>query len=1026
MAGTGKSTVSRTLARYFRDRGILGGSFFFKKGLDNCDSTEMLIPTLVNQLKDMFPILKNEIQVVIEERPRIFQDKPKIQFDQVLMRPLKKLPARQRSSIVFILDALDECRESERIEELVGAVPDIRDVDTLDVRFLVTGRPERAALRAFGELGNIQYSVISLGEIADTERDIAAFFIHKLRKISDEERKKTNPAIPKDWPGDPTIQVLTRVAHPLFIAASTICRFIGDRDFSPVKQLDKILDNPDPYNKLAYIYQTVLNEMIFEKTDKDRAEILEDFRRIIGSIVLLYDPLSVTSLADLLEVEEDLVERRLDRLRSVLVVPDDRITPIRTLHLSFRDFLFSDPKGSKENPFKLNAVATKQELVDQCLRVMSSKTKGLGRNICNLENDEVLRSEIGSTLVKDSISPVMNYACRYWVKHLENAPRCLNPVSVLNFFNEHFLHWLEAMSILGLTSEVPRHLQVLQQLLLPKTSHTPLSIFLVDAVLFVQRAGYIISLSPLQVYHSALVFTPQESVVRQEFGNQIPDDFVVLPEAERDWGALMQTSQGPASPVMTLEYTLDGRLLALSGHLSGDTIQLWDVEEAESVQVLDRSGDGSISFYAISPNGEMVVACGMRSGEVRLWHVEANSRCSQRVAYASSGGVVEVRELKDAAMQAMPAQRLPWPDHQFSALLFSPDGRWLVAFNPGSIRLWELQSNDPDLRPYTCSNLIGNCFAVAFSHDGRRLACGFETGVVQVWDLGKIQSDSLWGKSQTPSDSTPCISLSPDGSKLATSALEEKISLWCVKERGPDISVHLESVGTDRAKGFTFSPDGRFLAADCWHSPTKIWDTSDGTLVDTLDRDVAFTAQCFSSDGELLVCDSEIDGAMHLRIWKLAKDLSILSYEFPIFGSRVLAVVFTPDDRYLVTSLNIDLVEKYVIAVWDRTTGENLHKFPVSGPVRILRFSEDGRQILTDREAFQMSLMDSESDAQQATHEQDWPCLLAVLDSWIVTGAQRRLWLPPESRGVWSSAGNTLYVSPRSGQLNKFVLRNDD
>ncbi|KAL4963600.1 uncharacterized protein BDV14DRAFT_201791 [Aspergillus stella-maris] len=370
MAGTGKSTISRTLARYFRDRGILGGDFFFKKGEDNRDSPKKLVPTLVDRLKDVFPVLRDDIQTVIEEHPMIFEDSLKSQFDLLFMRPLQKLPARQRPSLVFILDAIDECRDSRDIEKLLGAISDIRAMEEWDLRFFITGRPEPAVREGFDELEVNQYQEVRLDQFEGTERDIAAFLGHALSKIRERERKKRKPSIPDDWPGERIIRQLTKMADPLFIAASTICRFIGDRAFSPVIQLDKIVKHRDPYNTLANIYQTILDQMIFDKTAKDRAEILQDFQRIVGSIVLLYDPLSVTSLAMLLDVEEDLVDRRLELLRSVLAVPDEIDAPIRTLHLSFRDYLI-DPKGSEESPFNINTVARNHDLVNQCIRIMS-------------------------------------------------------------------------------------------------------------------------------------------------------------------------------------------------------------------------------------------------------------------------------------------------------------------------------------------------------------------------------------------------------------------------------------------------------------------------------------------------------------------------------------------------------------------------------------------------------------------------------------------------------------------------------
>ena len=63
---------------------------------------------------------------------------------------------------------------------------------------------------------------------------------------------------------------------------------------------------------------------------------------IVGSIVTLAEPLSVTSLAVLLNMVREIIVLRLRPLHSVLRVPADPETPVRTLHLSFSEFLLSD------------------------------------------------------------------------------------------------------------------------------------------------------------------------------------------------------------------------------------------------------------------------------------------------------------------------------------------------------------------------------------------------------------------------------------------------------------------------------------------------------------------------------------------------------------------------------------------------------------------------------------------------------------------------------------------------------------
>jgi predicted alpha/beta-fold hydrolase len=50
MAGTGKSTISRTLARNFSDNGFLAASFFFKRGENNRGGVSKFFSTIINQL----------------------------------------------------------------------------------------------------------------------------------------------------------------------------------------------------------------------------------------------------------------------------------------------------------------------------------------------------------------------------------------------------------------------------------------------------------------------------------------------------------------------------------------------------------------------------------------------------------------------------------------------------------------------------------------------------------------------------------------------------------------------------------------------------------------------------------------------------------------------------------------------------------------------------------------------------------------------------------------------------------------
>ncbi|GAM42231.1 WD repeat protein [Talaromyces pinophilus] len=62
LAGTGKSTISRTVARNFQKQGLLGASFLFKRGEGDRGNAARFFPTIARQLLTGIPELRNAIQ----------------------------------------------------------------------------------------------------------------------------------------------------------------------------------------------------------------------------------------------------------------------------------------------------------------------------------------------------------------------------------------------------------------------------------------------------------------------------------------------------------------------------------------------------------------------------------------------------------------------------------------------------------------------------------------------------------------------------------------------------------------------------------------------------------------------------------------------------------------------------------------------------------------------------------------------------------------------------------------------------
>jgi hypothetical protein len=71
MAGTGKSTIARTVARRCHDDGRLGASFFFSRGGGELETARMFVTTIAMQLARRSGFLKTHICNAVRKNPDV-------------------------------------------------------------------------------------------------------------------------------------------------------------------------------------------------------------------------------------------------------------------------------------------------------------------------------------------------------------------------------------------------------------------------------------------------------------------------------------------------------------------------------------------------------------------------------------------------------------------------------------------------------------------------------------------------------------------------------------------------------------------------------------------------------------------------------------------------------------------------------------------------------------------------------------------------------------------------------------------
>jgi hypothetical protein len=446
MAGTGKSTIARTVAESFSKRGQLGASFFFKKGEGERGNASRFFTTIANELMVHERDIRPSIRTALDEDPAISQRALKDQFEKLILQPLLGIQqvASQAPARIVVIDALDECEKEQDIRTILQLLAHTKDIQPIPLRVFVTSRPELHIRLGFKDMPNGTYQDVVLHKVPKStiEHDIEVFLKHELGAI--QKKRMLSP----DWPTANQIRALVDLAEPLFIYAATVCRYVGTKGSNPKAYLDKVLQyRKATFSQLDRTYLPVLDQLLIEQEDDEREMWLQTFRELVGSIVVLESPLSITSLSRLLQDSPEEIKCRLDSLHSVLSIPDSEDVPIRLLHLSFREFLV-DPQKQGKSSFWVDERSTHKKLASYCLKLMSGPS-GLHQDMCSLSAPGVLRGDIDEGTVADSLLPDLKYACRYWITHLKHGNQNLVDGDTTQLFlQEHLLHWFEAMSLM--------------------------------------------------------------------------------------------------------------------------------------------------------------------------------------------------------------------------------------------------------------------------------------------------------------------------------------------------------------------------------------------------------------------------------------------------------------------------------------------------------------------------------------------------------------------------------------------------
>jgi len=445
--GIGKTSLAHSICANLHERNHLAGAFFCRRDDPNLSDPMNILPTFIHKLAVLFPPFRTIVANHLRDDPNLT---PQSMKGSLFLDFIRSLPRHPEHTLVFVVDALDECGDPQSRPGLLKVLTNAA-AQAPWLKIIITSRTEVDIQHFFDTLTQSSYLPYDLATDQDASSDLLAFARSQFNSVASRWHLDT------PWPGESDFSRVISRANGLFIFIKTLVLALEYCE-DPEEGLKAALQESAStgLESLYELYSSILNTQIVHKS--------AEFRRMVGVLLTTspYRALCDETIAELAEVKPNLVKKWVDALSSLLYRDKAANKGIRVRHLSVYDFFVSDRSN-----YQVDLRDTGVQLGITCLRVMTTQ---LRFNICKLEDSRLPNADIKDLpfRVKENILDPLQYSCLHWSNHLcfplDSRDQYVLVLESLKKFFEglYALFWVEVLSVMGV---VPIGIPSLRRLL---------------------------------------------------------------------------------------------------------------------------------------------------------------------------------------------------------------------------------------------------------------------------------------------------------------------------------------------------------------------------------------------------------------------------------------------------------------------------------------------------------------------------------------------------------------------------------